>query len=169
MPVRVGETEWTVPFEIQVKTLAQDAWGTYTHADAYSRIELRTDPRFQLVNQLNRVLSSQLHVVDELGKEIDRVTLDIANRIATEPIDHAASLTYREVLAIVFEETGEVLNYSAAEEISDNAHAKGVNTGEAFRGLVIPRLSDASDALRAKSRASSPSLDDVVKEAVSSI
>jgi ppGpp synthetase/RelA/SpoT-type nucleotidyltranferase len=166
LSVRVEGTEWRVPYEIQVKTLAQDAWGTYTHADAYSRLDLRSDPRFDLIKRLNRLLSSQLHVVDELGREIDRITADVSDRIAREPIDHSAELTYKEVLAILFEEQATLLHYSDAEEICASARAKGIATGDDFRRRVIPRLADASDALRAKTRVSSPSLSDVVKEAV---
>lgn len=159
---KIATKEWHVPFEIQVKTMAQNAWGTYTHADAYSRLDLRNDPRFSLIHRLNRLLSAQLHVVDELSQEIDWVTNDLTATIAREPIRNDAELTFREVLSVVYDELEEVLHYSEAEEIAELALRQDVRTGTDFKSRVMPMLQDVSERM-SPTGISAPPLFQVIK------
>jgi ppGpp synthetase/RelA/SpoT-type nucleotidyltranferase len=52
--VRVAERDITVPFEIQVKTLAQHVFGQHTHAEAYVPYEANWDPRYAVVRTLQK-------------------------------------------------------------------------------------------------------------------
>ena len=64
--VRLGGTGYFVPFEIQVKTFLQHAFGQLTHDDAYVADEANTDPRYELVRGLQRALAEQLNGADLL-------------------------------------------------------------------------------------------------------
>jgi ppGpp synthetase/RelA/SpoT-type nucleotidyltranferase len=61
-----GGRDFTVPFEIQVKTLAQHVFGRHTHAEAYVPNEANGDPRYALVRILQKALAEQLNAADLL-------------------------------------------------------------------------------------------------------
>jgi ppGpp synthetase/RelA/SpoT-type nucleotidyltranferase len=69
--VRVAEGDITVPFEIQVKTLAQHVFGQHTHAEAYVPDEANGDPRYAVVRILQKALAEQLNAADLLLAKLE--------------------------------------------------------------------------------------------------
>ena len=71
--VREGETDYTVPFEIQVKTLAQHVYGQHTHDEAYVPDAENEDSRYEFVKGLQAALAEQLNAADLLLAQIEDV------------------------------------------------------------------------------------------------
>jgi ppGpp synthetase/RelA/SpoT-type nucleotidyltranferase len=69
--VRVAESDFTVPFEIQVKTLAQHVFGQHTHAEAYIPDEANGDPRYAVVRIFQEALAEQLNAADLLLAKLE--------------------------------------------------------------------------------------------------
>src|SRR5262245_25032370 len=47
--VRIVDRDFTVPFELKVKTLAQHVFGQHTHEEAYVPNDVNGNPRYELV------------------------------------------------------------------------------------------------------------------------
>lgn len=95
--VRVAERDVTVPFELQVKTLAQHVFGQHTHDEAYVPNEANGDPRYEVVRVLQTALAEQLNAADLLLAKVEHVAAavraDIARRAAGRSFDlQAASI-----------------------------------------------------------------------------
>jgi ppGpp synthetase/RelA/SpoT-type nucleotidyltranferase len=92
--VRVADRDVTVPFELQVKTLAQHVFGQHTHDEAYVPNEANGDPRYEFVRVLQTALAEQLNAADLLVAKLEDVAAavrdDIARRAAG--LDFAASV-----------------------------------------------------------------------------
>lgn len=140
--VREGETHYTVPFEIQVKTLAQHVYGQHTHDEAYVPDDENEDPRYDLVKGLQQALAEQLNGVDLLLAQIEYVAAtvrdDIARRSAGPEVSSAS------VANAVREKTGRLLRESDAEMLSDLAHNAGVSSSEEFAALIDPAGDEAA-------------------------
>ena len=95
--IRVADRDVTVPFELQVKTLAQHVFGQHTHDEAYIPTEANGDPRYELVRVLQSALAEQLHAADLLLAELEDVASalrdDITGRAAGRELK-AASVGY---------------------------------------------------------------------------
>jgi ppGpp synthetase/RelA/SpoT-type nucleotidyltranferase len=79
--VRVAETDFTVPFEVQVKTLAQHAFGQHTHAEAYVPDEANGDPRYAVVRTLQKALAEQLNAADLLLAKLEDAAAAVRDSI----------------------------------------------------------------------------------------
>jgi putative GTP pyrophosphokinase len=80
--VRVAERDVTVPFELQVKTLAQHVFGQHTHEEAYVPDEANGDPRYERVRVLQTALAEQLHAADLLLARLEDVAAAVRDDIA---------------------------------------------------------------------------------------
>jgi ppGpp synthetase/RelA/SpoT-type nucleotidyltranferase len=80
--VRVADRDVTVPFELQVKTLAQHVFGQHTHEEAYVPNEANGDPRYELVRVLQTALAEQLNTVDLLLAKLEDVASAVRDDIA---------------------------------------------------------------------------------------
>jgi ppGpp synthetase/RelA/SpoT-type nucleotidyltranferase len=80
--VRVVDRDVTVPFELQVKTLAQHVFGQHTHEEAYVPNEANGDPRYELVRVLQTALAEQLNTVDLLLAKLEDVASAVRDDIA---------------------------------------------------------------------------------------
>jgi ppGpp synthetase/RelA/SpoT-type nucleotidyltranferase len=79
--VRDGGREFTVPFEIQVKTLAQHVFGQHTHAEAYVPDEANGDPRYAVVRTLQKALAEQLNAADLLLAKLEDAAAAVRDSI----------------------------------------------------------------------------------------
>lgn len=140
--VREGETDYTVPFEIQVKTLAQHVYGQHTHDEAYVPDDENEDPRYELVKGLQEALAEQLNAADLLLAQIEDVAVtvrdDIARRAAGPEVSPAS------VANAVREKFGRVLREADAQTLTDLAHGAGVDSSEAFAALIDPAGDEAA-------------------------
>jgi ppGpp synthetase/RelA/SpoT-type nucleotidyltranferase len=80
--VRVADRDFAVPFELQVKTLAQHVFGQHTHDDAYVPDDANGDPRYELVRVLQTALAEQLHAADLLLARLEDVAAAVRDDIA---------------------------------------------------------------------------------------
>ena len=98
--VRVADGDVTVPFELQVKTLAQHVFGQHTHEEAYVPNEANGDPRYELVRVLQTALAEQLNTVDLLLAKLRTSPLQCATTLRGEAqgsiSTRRASQTWRE-------------------------------------------------------------------------
>src|SRR5579883_1207091 len=82
--VKVRDISRAIPFEVQIKTLAQDSWGYFTHDTAYVPTEANQHPRFAHVKELQRLLADLLHNVDVLEQQIEVQAEQIAGEVAAQ-------------------------------------------------------------------------------------
>jgi ppGpp synthetase/RelA/SpoT-type nucleotidyltranferase len=80
--VRVAERDFTVPFEIQVKTLAQHVFGQHTHEEAYVPDEANRDQRYEVVRILQKALAEQLNAADLLLATLEDAADAVRDSIA---------------------------------------------------------------------------------------
>jgi ppGpp synthetase/RelA/SpoT-type nucleotidyltranferase len=134
--VRQGDTDFTVPFELQVKTLAQHVYGQHTHDEAYVPDDINEDPRYGTVRGLQRALAEQLNGVDLLLAQIEdtagAIRDDIVRRAAGEDVDPAS------IANAVRETLGYKLRESAAAHVSQLALRAGVDKTADFAALIDP-------------------------------
>lgn len=133
---REGDTDFTVPFEVQVKTLAQHVYGQHTHDEAYVADDVNADVRYQAVRGLQRALAEQLNGVDLLLAQIedaaDSIRDDIARREVGEEVSPAS------VSNSVRAKIGYKLRESTATEVSELALRAGIETTTDFANLIDP-------------------------------
>jgi ppGpp synthetase/RelA/SpoT-type nucleotidyltranferase len=79
--VRVAERDFTVPFEIQVKTLAQHVFGQHTHEEAYVPDEANGNPRYEVVRVLQKALAEQLNAADLLLAQLEDAAAAVRDSI----------------------------------------------------------------------------------------
>lgn len=145
---RIAREEVDIPFEVQVKTLAQDIWGSYTHHDAYSRLDLREDARFERVNRLQRIISDQLACVDALHGEISELTQDIAHEITESPLDSQSPLDYAGVVNVVHTHMDQVvLGAPAVDAILQATKEAGGTTVGGLANIIAGYREAAAAAL----------------------
>lgn len=134
--VRVGEADYTVPFELQVKTLAQHVYGEHTHGESYVPDEANEDARYELVRGLERALAEQLNGVDLLLAQLEQVAGevrdDIARREAGPEVSTASvSNALRQVLGLR-------LGESEIVRIVESLRAAGLTATADFESLIDP-------------------------------
>ena len=135
--VRVAEEDFTVPFEIQVKTLAQHVFGQNTHEGAYVPDEANQDPRYELVRGLQRALAEQLNAADLLLAQLedvaDAVRDDITRRKAGLEINAAS------VANVVREKTGLEAESGRRTTPRDPTSSRGHHSYGGIRGSDRPK------------------------------
>lgn len=134
--VMVGLVQWTVPFEIQVKTIAQHVYGQHTHDEAYVPDLANQDARYDLVKDLQKALAEQLNGADLLLAPLENLAATVRDEItsnqATEELS-AASITNA-----VREMHGLLLKPAQAERYSSRAREAGMESTEMFAALIDP-------------------------------
>jgi ppGpp synthetase/RelA/SpoT-type nucleotidyltranferase len=134
--MRVGDTDYTVPFELQVKTLAQHVYGQHTHEESYVPDEANEDPRYELVRGLQKALAEELNGVDLLLAELEDVAGEVRDDIARRtagPEVSAASVNnaMRQTLGLR-------LGESETVRIVDRLLTAGVTATADFASLIDP-------------------------------
>ncbi len=120
----VREVPKTIPFELQVKTLAQDAWGYFTHDTAYVPTEVNQHPRFAPVQDLQRLLADMLHNVDLLQQHIEVQAEQIAHEVAAAADPN--EVMFGNVQRIMRDTHDVRLSVSEAQRLVRLAHEAGV-------------------------------------------
>lgn len=138
MEVRDPETRelCVVPIEIQIKTLAQHVFGQHTHETAYVGDEINRDPRFEPVRNLQRVLSAQLDVIDNLQEEIERVSRDLRFSIAQDPQDETVS--FKTVLRLARDKWETLILFEQGQRIAEAAAVAGITSLEELGDVASP-------------------------------
>ena len=134
--VRVGDTDYVVPFEVQVKTLAQHIYGQHTHDDAYVPDDANEDPRYNEVKGLQKALAEALNAADLLLAQIDKVAGAIRDDIARRAA--GPDLTAASVANAVRQKTGEVVRDHDATRWAEQARAAGMTASQDFAALIDP-------------------------------
>jgi ppGpp synthetase/RelA/SpoT-type nucleotidyltranferase len=134
--VEITDGPQTLPFEAQFKTLAQHVFGQHTHEDAYVRDELNSDPRFDVVRNLQRAMAESLNAADLMQTEIEilaeRIKVEISDQPATEAITPAS------VISVVRALYGDVLAVGDAQTIARRAEGIGMRRSEELRASIDP-------------------------------
>lgn len=125
----------TVPFEVQVQTIAQHAFDRHTHDSAYVRRALNSDERFEIVRGMHRTLAQHLHVADLLMCEIDHLMEQVLTEIEVHPVgDEVSFETVFSVVRGTFSE--QKIGPGAAQRLAEDAQIRGVTTLDQLRALV---------------------------------
>jgi ppGpp synthetase/RelA/SpoT-type nucleotidyltranferase len=140
---REGDTDFTIPFEVQVKTLAQHVYGQHTHDEAYVPDEVNADLRYETVRGLQRALAEQLNGVDLLLAQVEDAANAVRDDIARREVGEA--ITPASVSNSVQARIGYKLRESAATEVSELALRAGIQTTTDFANLIDP-AGDAAEA-----------------------
>lgn len=133
----------SVPFEIQLKTLLEDRWGTLTHSDAYSRTDINTDVRFSQIRELQRVLAEQLHVADLLLLSIEDLSEDAVHMIALEP--PGEEMTLANVVNLMYARYGEYVRLPEGQRLLDAARDAGLQSIQEMGKLLDQREESAEE------------------------
>ena len=133
-----------VPVELQLKTLAADAWGYYTHDEAYSWTANNEDARFRRVRMFHRIIADQLHAVDELVSVVEELSRDAAYEISEGSTEGVFDLA--RVLNLVYSEYEYLLQVAEAQELLEMAVAKGVDSDGSLAELINPNSSFVASA-----------------------
>jgi ppGpp synthetase/RelA/SpoT-type nucleotidyltranferase len=136
IPVAVREEELTVPYEVQVKTVAQQSWGYYTHDSSYVPTEINRHPRWGQVRALQQLLSDQLHVVDQLQQQIEIAGEEIAHDVAEGA--NPDEVMFTNVRASIDELFAEPCSIGEAQRLVRRARESGVTTMAEFLLRVSP-------------------------------
>lgn len=140
---RESDRDFTIPFEVQIKTLAQHVYGQHTHDEAYVPDEVNADVRYQTVRGLQHALAEELNGIDLLLAQIE----DAANAIRDdiERREVSEEITPTSVSNSVRSTTGYKLRESAAVHLSELALRAGISTTSDFTELIDP-AGDAAEA-----------------------
>lgn len=140
----------SIPFELQIKTLLQVAWGDFTHGAAYARTDVNTDARFKLIRELQRIMAAHLDVADQWQANIEHLSEDALHQIASSPIGN--ELNVGNVLNSINQDFEELISLSDAQTIVEVARSSGIDSIEELRATVSQIGSDQaaeiSDSLR---------------------
>lgn len=140
----VRDVEVAVPYEVQVKTVAQNAWGYYTHDSSYVQTVFNQHPRWGQVRALQQLLSDQLHVVDQLQQQIEIVGEDVAHDVAegADP-DEVMFMNVRTALRDLY---GESCTVGQAQRLVRRARDAGLTTMDQFAERISPDRPAAAQA-----------------------
>ena len=141
LSVRIRDELVLVPYEVQVKTLAQDAWGRYTHDSSYVPTEINTHPRWGHVRVLQQVLSDQLNVVDQLQEQIEISGEEIAHDIA-EGAD-PNELMFANVRSSIQEQYETACSIGNVQRPVRRAREQGLSSMDEFTLTVNPARPEA--------------------------
>lgn len=151
--VRIEMDQFDVPFEIQVKTLAQHVYGEHSHDEAYVPDEANEDPRYELVRALQSALAEQLNAADLLLAQIEEVAGEVRDAILSQEVGD--DLTALSVIVAVLERTGVRLRLDEASEVAELAQRGGFETKDELAEFVDPASEAAgefADAFEAEHR-----------------
>jgi ppGpp synthetase/RelA/SpoT-type nucleotidyltranferase len=140
--VKVQGQAYDVPFELQVKTLAQHVFGQHTHNDAYVPDDRNTDPRYDSVRGLQRALAEALNGADLLLAKIQEVSGVIRDEIAAHHV--GPDLDAAAVTAAVRNLYGEVVRDEEAQRWADRSRDAGITRTEDFEALIDPSGDEAA-------------------------
>jgi hypothetical protein len=126
-----------------VKTVAQDAWGYYTHDSSYVPTEINQHPRWGQVRALQQLLSDQLHVVDQLQQQIEIAGEEIAHDIATGA--DPSEVMFTNVRTAIEELLAAPCSIGEAQRLVRRARDVGITTMDEFRARVSPERPAAED------------------------
>lgn len=128
--------EYVLPFELQVKTLAQHVFGQHTHEDAYVRDALNEDPRFEAIRNLQRAMAESLNAADLLQAEVEGLAKRIRADIANEPVGEEVNAG--SVMALVRALYGEALEVGDAQVVATRARELALGSTDELRGVIEP-------------------------------
>lgn len=168
LEVGIRDTKRIVPFEIQIKTLAQDAWGYYTHDSVYVRRALRRDARFAAILSLQKILSDQLHVVDQMERELERLGEDFAEQIQREPADMDV-LGLPTIINIIYEQFGYLPTIGQGDDILSALESEDLTDLTLVRKLLRRDASNVdvvADSFRQRNDGRSPTPIELVAEII---
>ncbi len=151
--VRIEADVFVVPFEIQIKTLAQHVYGEHSHDESYVPDEANKDPRYGLVRGLQAALAEQLNAADLLLAELQEVAGDVRDGILSQEVGD--DLTALSVTVAVLDRTGIRLRLDEASEVADAAQRGGLETKDELADFVDPARDAAAefaDAFQAEHR-----------------
>lgn len=137
------QVPYTVPFELQVKTLAQHVFGQHTHDAAYVEDAVTGMPRFERVRGLQRAMADALNVADLMQLELERLMAEIREELLS---DLNTPVTAYTVVALVESLYDEVLSLSEAESLFHRAEAAGLETLAQLKRLIDPGSESARRA-----------------------
>jgi ppGpp synthetase/RelA/SpoT-type nucleotidyltranferase len=141
--VRVEHRDYEVPFEIQVKTLAQHVFGQHTHDEAYVPDRDNNDPRYNDVRGLQKALAETLNGADMLLARIEDVSIAVRGDIARRKAGSAVSSA--SVANTVRELFGRIIRDDLAASWARRAHEIGLTETTAFAELIDPSRDPAAD------------------------
>lgn len=134
--VRVGEVDQEVPFEVQVKTLAQHVFGQHTHDEAYIPDDGNDDPRYEHIRGLQASLAESLNGADLLLSRTEElagmVRDDILRREAGEDLSAAS------VANAVHEQFGMTIRDREATRWTEQCLRVGIDQSATFAELIDP-------------------------------
>lgn len=132
--VRVGEEERDVPFEVQVKTLAQHVFGQHTHDEAYVPDGGNDDPRYEHIRGLQEALAETLNGADLLlaqTEELAKMVRDeILRREAGEEVSSAS------VANAVYGQFEVMIRDEEAERWAERSLEMGISRTAEFEALI---------------------------------
>ncbi|MDX6609400.1 MAG: pyrophosphokinae [Solirubrobacterales bacterium] len=141
--VRVREADRGVPFEVQVKTLAQHVFGQHTHDEAYVPDDGNDDPRYEHIRGLQESLAESLNGADLLLARTEEmagmVRDDILRRAAGEGLSPAS------VANAVREQFGVTIREHEALRWTEQGLRVGITESAAFAALIDPTGDKAAD------------------------
>ncbi|HEV7936728.1 MAG TPA: RelA/SpoT domain-containing protein [Solirubrobacteraceae bacterium] len=123
--VRMGETDFGVPFEVQFKTLTQHVFGQATHEDAYVRDQVNSHADFDSVRRLQKAMAEALNAADLLHAEIERLSRTLREQIVgQEPGEEITAPGIESVIRDLFDSELTGPEASAAVQRADHAGLK---------------------------------------------
>lgn len=144
--VQFKDTDQEIPFEIQVKTLAQHVFGQHTHDEAYVPDEGNDDPRYEHIRGLQTALAENLNGADLLLAKSE----DLSEMVRDEILANAAGeeLSAAGVANAVQEQFGRRVRDEEARRWTKRSLQAGITKNAGFAALID--LSGDEAALRAE-------------------
>lgn len=143
LTVRVEGTDYDVPFEIQIKTLAQHVYGQHTHNEAYVPDDRNEDPRYEDVRGLQLALAETLNGADLLLARIEDVAGAVRDDIARR--EAGPGLSPASVANTVRELFGKVIRDREAMRWVTQSSKLGITKSATFAALIDPSGDTAAD------------------------
>jgi len=143
LPAQIRGVALSVPYEVQVKTVAQDAWGYYTHDSSYVPTEVNQHPRWGQVRALQQLLSDQLHVVDQLQQQIEIVGEEIGHEVGAggDPDE----VMFSNVRVAIDELYATTCSLGEAQRIVRRAREHGITSMAQFEERISPERPAAAE------------------------
>lgn len=125
VPSTVRTRTFSVPGEVQIKTLLQDSWGFFTHDSAYARRDLTSDARFDRIRQFQRMLADSIDVADRLNLEIERLQSEVIADMRITPLGD--DVNHALLLQMAAEHLGTVPTLAEAQDLAVTAKSVGIH------------------------------------------
>lgn len=132
--VQLKEAEHEIPFEIQVKTLAQHVFGQHTHDEAYVPDDGNNDPRYEHIRGLQTALAEGLSGADLLLAKSE----DLSKMVRDEILANEAGekLSAAGVANAVQEQFGRRVRREEAERWTEQSLRVGITENAKFADLI---------------------------------